>query len=196
MDDGLDPKTEDEPDTAVAVLEDPPLPAPLQRPEPVKKSRCRCPSISLAALLEVIQEMPRCYCQTLAQRPWLCVTFWMIVVIVVLPLAWTPIVVDTDVNAYRRADGNASRAHLAYLDSLSYTRAVADENALSERRTMKLELLYEAKDGNIFGEAVLRDIRAFEQALRSLEGWSKLCDMSEPLLKFQCSPGESLGSLS
>eukprot|EP00913_Durusdinium_trenchii_P000242 g221.t1 len=144
----------------------------------------------VALAVEALQRAPQWYCETLAERPWIYLAFWMVVVLVVLPLGWRPIVVDTDVNAYRRADGVASRAQLTYESSLSQMRAVRDEAALSQRTTLKLELLYEAKDGDVFSEAVLRDIRAFEQALRSLEGWARLCNMSEPLLQFQCSPGE------
>ena len=36
----------------------------------------------------------------------------MIVVVVVLPLTWRPISVDTDVDAYRRADSQTARNHL------------------------------------------------------------------------------------
>lgn len=181
--------------------EDPPLPAPLQQPDPTAKKkkgcRCRCPAcptLSSKAVIDVLLDAPQFYCQTLASRPLLYLMFWMIVVLVVLPVTWRPISVDTDVNAYRRADTAAARHHLVYLDSLNNMRAVRNESALGERTTLKLELLYEAKDGDVFAESVLRDIRAFEQALRSLEGWSKLCNMSEPALQFQCSPGESFGN--
>ena len=36
----------------------------------------------------------------------------MIVVLVVLPVTWRPISVDTDVDAYRRADSATARNHL------------------------------------------------------------------------------------
>lgn len=179
--------------------EEPPLPAPLQRPDQAKKKKkgccgCKCPTLSTQGVIQLLQDAPQFYCETLAKRPWLYLIFWVIVVVVVLPLTWRPISVDTDVDAYRRADSQTARNHLVYLDSLNSMQAVRNESVLGQRTTLKLELLYEAKDGDVFSESVLRDIRAFEQALRSLEGWSKLCNMSEPALQFQCSPGESFGN--
>ncbi|CAJ1431393.1 unnamed protein product [Effrenium voratum] len=153
-------------------------------------------------VLQFFQQVPQFYCKTcLGASEAALGTFALlgagpraIVVLVVLPLGWKPIIVDTDVNAYRRADGPASRAQLSYLSSLSFMRAVRNESSLSQRRTLKIEVLYEAKQGSVFGEAVLRDIRTFEQSLKSLAGWTKLCDAAEPALQFQCSPGESFGN--
>ncbi|CAE7461790.1 PIBF1 [Symbiodinium natans] len=123
-----------------------------------------------------------------------------IAVLVVLPMMWrqatqlTPIVVDADIDAFRRADAPAARAQLAYLDSLTFMRAVKNQSALGQRTMLKVEILYEAKDGSVFSESVQRDIRAFEQSLRSLPGWAAMCNMSEPALQFHCNPGDSMGN--
>ncbi|CAE7208923.1 unnamed protein product, partial [Symbiodinium sp. CCMP2592] len=183
---------------------------PLQQPEPAKKARqccggrcSRCPGASLVSccfswtlsdVKNFLVQIPRVYCETLARRPWAFLLLWAIAVLIVLPMMWRPIVVNADIDAFRRADAPAARGHLAYLDSLKFMRAVKNESALSQRTMLKVEILYEAKDGSVFSESVLRDIRAFEQSLRSLAGWSALCNMSEPALQFHCNPGDSMGN--
>ncbi|CAE7895512.1 unnamed protein product, partial [Symbiodinium microadriaticum] len=183
---------------------------PLQKPEPSKKARrccggrcSRCPGASLLSccfswtLTDVknfLLQIPQVYCETLARRPWAFLLFWAIAILIVLPMMWRPIVVNADIDAFRRADAPAARGQLAYLDSLRFMRAVKNESALSQRTMLKVEILYEAKDGSVFSESVLRDIRAFEQSLRSLAGWAALCNMSEPALQFHCNPGDSMGN--
>eukprot|EP00439_Symbiodinium_sp_Y106_P067404 s2042_g11.t1 len=183
---------------------------PLQKPEPAKKARqccggrcSRCPGASLVSccfswtLTDVknfLVQIPQVYCETLARRPWAFLLLWAIAVLIVLPMMWRPIVVNADIDAFRRADAPAARGHLAYLDALKFMRAVKNESALGQRTMLKVEILYEAKDGSVFSESVLRDIRAFEQSLRSLAGWSALCNMSEPALQFHCNPGDSMGN--
>jgi len=152
---------------------------------------CKKPKVDV---IEVLKALPENHCRTLAARPWAYLLAWVIVLLVVIPLAWTPVEFDTDIEAFRRADGPAASTHSAFTASLGSMRAVKNEAALDQRKTFKVELLYEAKQGSVFSEAVQRDIRIFENQLKELTGWKDMCSSSEPLVQFRCDPGESLGN--
>jgi hypothetical protein len=141
-----------------------------------------------------MKRMPSLYCESVAKFPWAFLLLYAIIVIVAIAAGWRKIEVNTDVKAFREIIGNASLAERSYREALKHQQAVKDSNILAHRTTFEVQLFYEAKSGSVFSEAALRDIRALETLLRNLDGWKRMCSMSDASASFRCEPGESLGN--
>jgi hypothetical protein len=153
------------------------------------------PVIQLPSFSEKLARMPLQYCRKLADYPWAVLLVHSVVVFTLIGVFWKPIIINTELDTYRRVAKNATLFHDVYLEASKHTRAVKNGTSLGDRTSFQLEIYYEHKDdGDVFSEAALRDIRAFEHSLRNLGGWKGLCDASEPTAKFRCDPGESLGN--
>lgn len=156
----------------------------------------RCPNLRLKSRL---LSMPRRYCEFVVGRPGLDSIIAIIVFSVIIGATWREMSVNTDISVYHKVVGNASRDWDVYNEALRHTQAVKNESSLSDRSTYVVYILYEAKragrrDESVFAEAVLRDVRNFEQKMRKLPGWEKMCKMSDERARFRCEPGESLGN--
>eukprot|EP00927_Polykrikos_kofoidii_P042769 TRINITY_DN36821_c0_g1_i1.p1 TRINITY_DN36821_c0_g1~~TRINITY_DN36821_c0_g1_i1.p1 ORF type:complete len:1384 (-),score=197.57 TRINITY_DN36821_c0_g1_i1:182-4333(-) len=159
--------------------------------------------------LSWVQDAPEKYCELQGRFPALFFVGYLIVFLVVGLSLSRPVVVDTDLNSFFEVQSVTSAEHTVYRDALRNIRAVKNSTALDDRVSYELEIIYQAKtivetevggdvvgerDGSIFSEAALRDIRKFEQELRGMEGWKRLCAMSDTRAQFRCEPGESLGN--
>eukprot|EP00930_Biecheleria_cincta_P039629 TRINITY_DN27224_c0_g1_i1.p1 TRINITY_DN27224_c0_g1~~TRINITY_DN27224_c0_g1_i1.p1 ORF type:complete len:1438 (+),score=253.19 TRINITY_DN27224_c0_g1_i1:34-4314(+) len=58
-----------------------------------------------------------------------------------------------------------------------------------------IEVFYVARDGDALNEAMLWEVRRFEQELRGLPSWQKMCDSSVESEQLKCNPGMSLVSI-
>lgn len=59
----------------------------------------------------------------------------------------------------------------------------------------ELQILYIAREGNALDEAMLWEIKKFEEELRSLASWSRMCNFSSEDDQLECNPGMSLVSV-
>jgi hypothetical protein len=140
------------------------------------------------------KELPGWYCDGLARFPWAFLLFYLMIIVIVLSAGWRSLEVDTDVEAFREVVGNASKYQRSYTEALKHQKESKDAQALTDRTTFELQLYYKTKSGDVFSEAALRDIRRLEGQLRKLDGWKRMCAMSDPAARFRCEPGESLGN--
>eukprot|EP00929_Paragymnodinium_shiwhaense_P045321 TRINITY_DN23172_c0_g3_i1.p1 TRINITY_DN23172_c0_g3~~TRINITY_DN23172_c0_g3_i1.p1 ORF type:complete len:1380 (+),score=319.16 TRINITY_DN23172_c0_g3_i1:206-4345(+) len=88
--------------------------------------------------------------------------------------------------------GSNASGHWEYEDD-RYRRLVEEPETVVFKR--RLTILYEAVEGNVLDERVLREVRDFELRLLGLPGWQRLC--SEDVAReyrHLCDPGESLGA--
>jgi hypothetical protein len=117
------------------------------------------------------------------------------IVVIIISAGWPgSIEVNTDIQAFREVVGDAAQMQRSYTESLKHQKAAKDNTTLADRKTFEVQLYYEAKEGSVFSEAALRDIRALENLLRNMEGWKRMCAMSDENARFRCEPGESLGN--
>lgn len=158
-----------------------------------------CAAVPELNLCRKVRALPRLYCAVLGKYPGPFLLLYIIILSVIVGVAWRPLRVNTDLTAFQQVAGEASRDQDVYLEALKRTRAVRNQTSLDDRLAFQLEIFYQAKqtndhDASIFSEAVLRDIRDFEQQLRGLAGWQRMCGMVDPRARFRCEPGESLGN--
>jgi len=145
-------------------------------------------------LLEFCFRLPSLYCESLARRHWAFLLFYCLIITIVVSAGWRRVEVNTDIEAFGRVEGLAASRHIVYREALKHQNAIKDADSLADRKTFQLEIYYEAKSGSVFAEAPLRDIKAFENNLRGLGGWAKMCAMSDPAARFRCQPGESMAN--
>jgi hypothetical protein len=142
----------------------------------------------------LLQSLPRIYCETMARYPWAFLIVWTVIMAAVISAAWRPVTVNTDIEEFRRVDGQAAHGYSTFLEAARHQKSVKNISSIADRTTHQVELYYEAKGGSVFTEAALRDIRVFETQLRGLGGWIRMCAMSDSLSRFRCEPGESLSN--
>lgn len=154
---------------------------------------CRC-SFWKAKFRAALKRFPFWYCKSVARYPWAYLITYYIIVAIIISVAWRPVMINTDIEAFREVAGEAAMMQRSYSEALMFQKASKANESLADRATFSVELFYEAKSGSVFSEAALRDIRSVEQGLRNLPGWKKMCDMSDPNATWRCEPGESLGN--
>jgi hypothetical protein len=143
---------------------------------------------------ELVFRLPYLYCENVARYPWAFLILYAIIITAIISAGWRPVKVNTDIEAFRRVDDQAAQRFASMEEALKHQKAVANMSSLGDRLTFELELYYEAKHGDVFAETVLRDVRQFEQRLRTLDGWVKMCGLSDPASRFRCDPGESMAN--
>lgn len=142
-------------------------------PEPAKPSKAGCGD-----------RFVRCCCRQLAWRPLLCLCLQQFAIVALVAVLWKPLEVDTDFESFVRADGPTSRHRDGFIHAFQFSEhtyaAKPPERRLFPRThstgIRELHIMYQdASGGNLLTERKLLAMQRFEQYLRELPGWRKLC---------------------
>mmetsp|Transcript_54233 Transcript_54233/g.129242 ORF Transcript_54233/g.129242 Transcript_54233/m.129242 type:complete len:1469 (+) Transcript_54233:67-4473(+) len=146
--------------------------------------------------LKLLREVPYAYCFHLGRFPLVFLMVYIVLCTIIVGMSWRDVVIDSDLEVYRRVDGPASNAHAQYLDALEHQNEEVLQNSSlesnSDRPAFKLYLYFETREGAILSEGALREIRLLESEIRSWPGWQRMCNSADAELRFRCDPGESL----
>lgn len=123
----------------------------------------------------------RCW-RFMLRRPLVCLCLQQIVVLVLIAALWKPLDIDTDFESFVRADGDASRQRDGYIHAFKYSDFATAKSGrrLFPRKFLagvkELHIIYRDKGrDNLLTEKKLLALQRFEQHLKKLPGWRKLC---------------------
>jgi hypothetical protein len=129
--------------------------------------------------------------------PCCCSLIYIISVVVVIAVGMVlhPMEIETNFDAFMKTDTNSSRLR----DTFQAAYGSRDEDrrlrAIDLYRQHDIYIAYELRDDvqeSIFSFRVLSMVMAFEQSLRQLPGWAKLCAASGEDMQSLCEPGLSV----